>query len=266
MGARRPGRNIACVGGGGSGTIDSMSRLTRRLLRVPEISTSTKETMFALLDEHYAGVSFAQFEEDLSEKDHVFTFWCGDELAGFSTIMRRRLPELSRAVFLFSGDTVIDKRFWGTQFLQVAFGEYVLLTKLKNPTRPVYWMLISKGYKTYMMMRRNYPYSFPRPTGPTPPDIQDVLERFYAGKFPGSFDRASGIIRLAEGTSFVKDAMAAPPEESNGDPDVAHFLKLNPGYGCGDELACLAEIRLRDYGPIFRKYFIKYLQSLRKHG
>jgi len=218
--------------------------------------------MLSLMKRHYDGVSPEAFRADLAEKDDVLLFSAGGRLIGFSTIFCRRLPWLGNATFLFSGDTVVERDWWGGSFLQMAFGRYVLAVKLRNLTRPVYWMLISKAYKTYMMMRRNYPWSFPQHARTTPDAIQRVLTGFYAWKYPGAFDPHNGTIRLNEGGYTVCTGLAEPDESAAGDPDVRYFLERNPGWNRGEELACLAEIRLVDYLPILRKYVPRYVRSL----
>jgi hypothetical protein len=220
--------------------------------------------MFALMEGHYQGVAWDSFVRDLERKDDVFLFRCGGRLIGFSTIVCRRMPHLADATFLFSGDTVIDREYWGRSFLQICFGRYVLAKKLQRPHRPLYWMLISKGYKTYMMMRRNYPRSFPQPDRPTPPAIQRVLDGFYGERFGGAFDPVSGLIRIPEGNYVVREEWAEPPAGLHADPEVRHFMARNPQAREGVELACLAEIRLRDYIPIFLKYTPRYLRLVKK--
>jgi hypothetical protein len=210
--------------------------------------------MYALLAASYDRTDPAQFRQDLSEKDDVFSFWRGDRLVGFSTIMRRRIPELGGAIFLFSGDTVMAPDARGGRHLQVAFGRYVLMAKLRRPHRPLYWMLISKGYKTYLMMRRNYPYSFPSPAGEPPPAVRAALQGFYARKFGAAYDPASDIIDVGDEGNAASGDAAVPPDDLLTDPDVAYFLHKNPRYKEGKELACLAEIRLRDYLAIAVKY------------
>ena len=136
----------------------------------------------------------------------------------------------------------------------MAFGRYVLAAKLRRPHRPLYWMLISKGYKTYLMMRRNYPRSFPSPAGAAPPAVRAALEGFYTKKFGATYDPATDISDVGDEGNTASGDAAVPPDELLSDPDVAFFVRKNPRYREGKELACLAEIRLRDYLAIAVKY------------
>ncbi len=49
----------------------------------------------------------------------------------------------------FSGDTIIEKEYWGNRALTCAMYRYIVSFKLRYPLVPVYWILISKGFKTY---------------------------------------------------------------------------------------------------------------------
>ena len=233
-----------------------MDELAKMLVPVGALSESNREEMYLLLERYYAGTSYEKFIADLSEKEHAFMFREGPRLVGFSTIVRQRIPELAKAIFVFSGDTVIDEEYWGGRFLQIAFGYYMFGTKLFNPLAPVYWMLISKGYKTYLMMRRNFYRSHPNYAEEMPRSIKHVMDGFYTKKFGPAYDPETGLIRPGDGCDAAKGDIADPPEKLKGDPEVMHYLNLNPDYKQGVELACLAEIRFADYGPIVRKYLL----------
>ncbi len=241
-----------------------MGKVVSRVLPAARVGPEWRDEMFLLMQQHYVGVDREAFESDLSEKDDVLLFESDGKLVGFSTIFRRRLPWLCDAVFLFSGDTVVDRQWWGGSFLQMAFGRYVLAVKLRNLSRPVYWMLISKAYKTYMMMRRNYPFSFPSRGREMPPNVRKALVGFYHWKYPGAFDEETGLVRPQSGGYAVCTGMAEPDDSASADPDVGYFLEQNPGWTRGDELACIAEIRLVDYLPILRKYVPRYVRSILK--
>ena len=146
-----------------------MGKVQSQVVPVETLSEAQREEMLALMVAHYDGIDAQTFLNDLADKNDVFLFHAMGKMIGFSTILCRRHPGIPRATVLFSGDTVIDKEYWGKSFLQISFGRYVLARKLKRPFEPLYWMLISKGYKTYLMMRRNYPWSFPQVGRDCPP-------------------------------------------------------------------------------------------------
>ena len=70
----------------------------------------------------------------------------GQTIQGFSTLLSLRVDMAGRRVRgVFSGDTVLDKCYWGSRALGKAFLRYLALEKLKSPAEPLYWLLISKG-------------------------------------------------------------------------------------------------------------------------
>lgn len=233
-----------------------MKGVKHRLLKAGDIDRTLRTEMFRLLDRYYTDVSFDKFCSDLEEKDHVFSFWFGKQLIGFSTVLRKRTEAPLKAVLIFSGDTVIDEDFWGGKFLQAAFSRYLLKTKRENPFRPVYWMLISKGYKTYLMMRRNFPVSFPNPDDEIPEHIKGVMDDYYALKFGQAYIRKPGLIQSDGVGGAVKGNLAVPSKEALKDPDISHFVASNPNYKRGDELACAALIRIRDLVALVPKYLL----------
>jgi hypothetical protein len=241
-----------------------MGKVQSQVVPVETLSEAQRNEMLALMVAHYDGIEPQTFFDDLADKNDVFLFHADERLIGFSTILCRRHPGIPRATVLFSGDTVIDKEYWGKSFLQISFGRYVLAQKLRRPWEPLYWMLISKGYKTYLMMRRNYQWSFPQHKTECPPRERHAMETFYGERFDGKYDPATGLIGKENGSYAVKEEWSEPPDDLAADPDLQHFLSAHPCCKDGVELACIAEIRLRDYIAIFMKYTPRYLRLVKK--
>lgn len=227
-----------------------------RIVPVSALSDSLREEMYALFAEYYEGVSREQFLIDLAEKTHVFLFHTAGEIVGFSTIFRKHIPEAGEGLFLYSGDTVIRRDYWGTRALQTAFFRFILESKLRSPLRPVYWMLISKGFKTYLMMRKNFAASYPALGRAPPPRFLDTMNRFYRWKFGDSYRPNENLIHFKASKGAVKGNLAAPSPEALRDPEVRFFLEKNPAYAEGVELACIAEIRFVDFLGHVVKYFL----------
>lgn len=212
--------------------------------------------MYSLFERYYVDISFSMFSKDLAEKDHVLIFFENEEVVGFSTIMSKKLPEIGRGVFLFSGDTVMDQRVQGRNILQRAFVKYLFLQKLKNPLSPVYWMLISKGYITYLMMSRNCRVFYPRRDDEPPPEIQNIIDRFYYYKFGNAYNKDTGLICFPESHGAVRGDIAVPKGRTLLNEDVQYFLSRNPGYQLGHELACIARFEFKDLASIIVKFFL----------
>lgn len=220
--------------------------------------------MFELLARYYDGVSYDQFKRDLEEKQFVIRmFEAGGRIVGFSTIQLIHSQHKGRKIVtLFSGDTVIDKACWGQKTLQQAFVRFIIQLKLKKPWRRVYWFLITKGFKTYLLIRKNF-QCHPNYEGPTPQEKQSILTEVARLKYPKEYNEERGVIVFDECQGKVKEEFEDLSEEAQKNPDIAFFLEANPHYTEGEELCCLAEIRMRDLCYVSMKYFfIKPLQRL----
>lgn len=226
------------------------------------LSEAERRAMFELLSLYYAEVKWANFLKDLEEKQEVIRLWDSQRvLVGFSTLQHIQAPE-DEAIIVFSGDTVIHESCWGQNKLQQAFIKNLIRLKLAHPWRPVYWFLISKGYKTFLMIRKNF-RCYPNPEGPTPVAIQARLDDVARAKFQQHYDAERGLVVFPECLGRVKEKYEDLSPEQRLDPDIAFFLERNPGWKNGDELCCLAQIRVRDLLAIVAKYFLmKPLRSL----
>jgi hypothetical protein len=238
-----------------------MGPIISRTIAVCQIDESLRREMYQLFEQYYSNTDFSRFSRDLFEKDHVFIFRerATGDLIGFSTIWRRCMSVAGRqASMIYSGDTVIRKDYWGRKFLQRRFFWYIVSSKFSAPWRPLYWMLISKGFKTYLMMRRNFPVSYPNYLGAAPAELSAVMNEFYAAKFGADYNHESGNIVFQQCLGAVRDEMAAPKARHLADPDVQYFLEKNPSYQDGVELACMAEIRVTDFIFHIFKFFVPF--------
>jgi hypothetical protein len=215
--------------------------LQARVRRVRSLTAAERDAMWRLFEVSYAGAKRADFERDLSEKEHVIVL--KDEaraLQGFSTLLRL---EDQGACAVFSGDTIISPGFWGQTALQRAFIWYLMAQRLKRPAVPVYWFLITKGYRTYLLISRYFPNHWPRHDAPFPEAERALLDALCRRKFGAAWDPASGLLRYAgAGAEAVRlaEALADVPKRLHDDPDVRFFLDTNPRWAEGDELCCLA--------------------------
>lgn len=240
--------------------------LNYTLLPVSKISPELSRRMFDLFAQYYDDVEFHRFQSDLSEKTSVILLWDNENtkkpyLFGFSTVLVRR--NLTGGRIIYSGDTVVDSDYWGSRTLQSAFTRILFMTRLRHPFSPLYWMLISKGFKTYMLMRRNFPRSYPSVNGEIPHDLMTVKHSFYEEKFRGVYSPENSLIDFGKSLGRVKDQMAAPTARDMTNPNVRFFLNRNPRYHEGVELACIADIRWQDIGHIIFKYTVPFYAKVR---
>ena len=94
-----------------------------RRVRVQRLQARWIESMWELYSNHYDNAERAIFERDLSDKQYVFLgFEDGtDEVRAFSTASIRSHAYRNRRIEVyFSGDTMVDPRYWGQRALNRA--------------------------------------------------------------------------------------------------------------------------------------------------
>src|SRR5882762_5089180 len=186
------------------------------------LSLSDRRTLYELLERHYEHVSWTQFEADLAEKDAVIVLRDANGLpCGFSTqkVMHVTVDGLPvRAIF--SGDTIIDPGHWGEQELGRAWCRYVGQVRAADPEIPLYWFLISKGYRTYLYLPLFFKSFYPNCEAPTPAFEQRLLDSLSATKFPNHYRRDSGLIEFPQSHGQLKPHLAEIPARRLRDPHV----------------------------------------------
>ncbi len=166
-------------------------------------------------------------------------------LAGFSTLAVRELDSRVAGrtlAVMFSGDTVIDHEHWGSQKLPFAFG-YLAGTLAARTPHPLYWLLVSKGHRTYRYLPLYVREYWPRHDRPTPRDAQRLVDEVADAQFGEHYRAAEGVVRFAASRGHLKPCWGRirPPLAVR--PEVSFFLARNPRYLAGEELVCLAPFR-----------------------
>lgn len=226
-------------------------KLLAQTLKVSELTDQQKEKMFKVFAKYYDNVSFENFKYDLDKKNAVFLLLDREdlELKGFSTIVDLKFITKNRRIVrgLFSGDTIIETEYWGQTALGVAFLKYLFMQKLKRPFSPLYWFLISKGFKTYLMMANNFIEHWPRYERETPPDKKEILDGLATTLYGNHYSPEGGIISFSD--EELKDSLkigVAPITKSmlQENPRIAFFAAKNPEWERGNELCCIAPMSL----------------------
>lgn len=251
--------------------LEPTGRLVARTVARAALTASDRETMWRLFARYYADVSRATFDADLAKKQDVLLLLDSGSrrIAGFTTIEVYEERVDGRAfIAVFSGDTVVDDAYWGQPALKRAFARYLLKTKLSNPTRRVYWFLISKGYKTYLLLARNVANHFPRHDRDTPRFERAVIERLATRKYGAHFDPARGVLRFDDCPGRLKDGVAPIDAALLAQPDIAFFVRSNPGHKRGEELCCLGAVDLAMpvffFGRQVKKALVSTARQLRR--
>lgn len=232
------------------------SRLNGKIVSVYDLSCSERDRMFDLMSENYDGVRRETFEMDLTEKSDVILLEDNEisELKGFSTLVV--LEELVRGAAtraLFSGDTIIDKAYWGDTELEHHWGRYAFSLIDKNPDVPLFWFLMSKGYKTYRFLPVFFNEFYPRAGTLTPDYEQEVLDTFARKKYPMNYDSSSGLVLFEGSKDRLKQGVADIDERRMRDPNIRYFLERNPNWQQGDELCCLIPLKKDNFNRMAKR-------------
>jgi hypothetical protein len=231
-----------------------MNNLVSQTVRRGELSENTIEEMFSVFRENFEQTSLEVFHRDLNNKDWVILI--RDEqnhIEGFSTLALYETEFESRKLsVVYSGDTIIRPEYWGTPQLPSTWIKTVL-EKSANMQQPLYWLLISSGYKTYRFLSVFYKVFYPHYTCPTPPHIQSLMHHLAAQRFGDDYIPELGVVRFKVGATPLRDGVAEVTDERLHDPHVAHYIKMNPHHEQGDELVCITQVHPDNFTPAGRR-------------
>jgi hypothetical protein len=239
-----------------------MSKLTTRIRPRAVLSRRETAAMFSLYETYYDGSSYDLFCHDLAGKSDVIELHAGDALAGFSTLAVmgfEHAGEANRAIF--SGDTIIHHDYWGEQALVGAFCGFAGGLKARFPREPLFWLLISKGYRTYRYLDVFAHDYYPHRARPTPRGIAERIERLARDKFGEAYDADSGIVSFAQSRGHLRPQWATVREPLHVHRTVRFFLQRNPRYHAGEEMVCLTELCADNLRSFARRAFVAALNA-----
>jgi len=217
-----------------------MTQLAAAVRNRADLRASDIAEMYALFAGYYADTSETAFRSDLADKTHVIVLYAGERIAGFSTVTLIESPASGPHYrTIFSGDTIIDREHWGEQGLALAFCTFAGTLKSQLPEVPLYWFLISKGYRTYRYLHLFSKQYWPSYRDQGAPAIKQVLDAVASRKFGACYDAATSVIRFPQSRGHLRPDFATVRENLRERPEVRFFLERNPNFAAGEELACI---------------------------
>jgi hypothetical protein len=206
------------------------------------LSIAQRAEMYQLLEAHFIGVTRARFEQDLSDKDFAILVMQGNRLVGFSTLLAYETSFNGQPVsVIYSGDTIMARDAWGSTALPRAWIETVNGLRNIYARGPLYWLLLTSGFRTYRFLSVFWREFWPRFDRATPPPTKRLLDQLALERFGKQYDSAAGIVRFDQ-PQKLRDELAEIPSGRVDDPHITCFQMRNPGHGEGDELVCLADL------------------------
>lgn len=234
-------------------------------LPVTVITAAQLTQMFELMEAHYDAVDYGRFAADFVAKDGVILLRNpAGKILGFTTFMCSRFTHASLPApvrVLYSGDTIIDRRYWGTQTLAFEWLYQAGRQKARHPADRLFWFLFSKGPRAYRYLSAFSHSYWPHHAMSTPTRIRELMHALATGRFDTSYDRARGVVHFPFSRGHLREELAQVASIDRQRPEVAFFLAANPGYVNGDELVCLTELSGTNLKPLSRRIFEKGLRE-----
>ena len=226
-------------------TIDSETK------PIGECSARERDACYHLLCEAFEGVTRPDFERDFSEKECVFLLRSAGKVVGFSTVVTLSLCVDGAPIrAVFSGDTTVRPEYRSSQGLGIELGRY--FTREMRHGQLAYYVLISKGWRTYKVLPFFFHDFYPRHDAQTPAIVDAVIGAFAEAKYPRQFDPKTGVISFNPGAQRLRPgSVDSMPRVL--DDHVCYFLQANPGYLKGDELVCVAALRHENFTRAARR-------------
>lgn len=233
----------------------SSGKLRSSIVSVASLSALDIDTMWRLYERYYADVTHARFLSDLNEKQHVILLrdTGSQAIEGFSTVkLIKGVSDQRPYVAVYSGDTIVSKPYWGQTSLQQTFFLLLLRVYVTHPGHDVYWFLISKGYKTYLLLANNFPNCWPRVGCETPAAIGGILDTLSRTMFGAAWHPELGVLKFDSKLGCLKAGVAPVDVAHLEDANIRFFVESNPYYHQGDELCCIGRVdrALLAYYPI----------------
>ena len=220
-----------------------MTHIVSTTKKVAACSEYEKETFYQLLCQGFLGVSWNDFMRDLQEKDAVMILRKEQqkgEIVGWSSLMVLTLSLPGNEVKgIFSGDTVVLPEYRSSTGLGVELSRYFMNIYEQFPQNKVYYILISKGWRTYKIMPFFFKEYSPRYDKPNSACDQAVMDEFGKKKYPHHYNPATGVITFSPQRLRPESIDAIPVKV---DAHTQFFLHCNPGHLDGNELVCVARV------------------------
>ncbi|MDF1764558.1 MAG: hypothetical protein P1U57_14210 [Oleibacter sp.] len=244
---------------------NTTAKLSCRFFHIRDVSIPKLLEMHQVFSQYYHNADLATFIKDMSKKTGVFILKDkrANRIVGFSTYNEIEIDYRNRkAIGVFSGDTIVEKEFWGNRSMHKAFAMRMLSTKLKNPTTHVFWLLISKGYKTYLLMTNNFERCYPI-AGKQDEELASLVDQYCTTLYPEAYNAEKRILDFGENYHALKDDVAEITHKMRMENrNIRYFDDTNPEWHRGTELPCVGEISASTLLGFIRKIFIGNVRLL----
>jgi hypothetical protein len=140
---------------------------------------------------------------------------------------------------IFTSHVMLDEAFRGHNLLQRLGWRTFLKTRRRYPLLPIYWFFDSFGYRSYLLLPRNFRDFWPRHDHATPAWEQGLMNHLALEMYRDAWQPALGVVRHSGHKRLRPDAA---PTAVGDDPDLAFYMRANPGHAEGDMLVCMCPL------------------------
>ncbi|TGL55100.1 hypothetical protein EHQ59_05695 [Leptospira kemamanensis] len=218
------------------------------------------QQMYSLMEENYLGMEFPSFCSDLMEKTKVFLFHKEETIQGFTTLkLKTQEIENQTIQIAYSGDTVLSKKFRGTLSIPIYWGRYML--EVSKEEIPLYWLLTSKGFRTYRYLSVFFKVFYPNPLIENE-SLKRYRDLIASLQFGEEFNKQTGILKRKKQVQTIRDLDSEEIAITHTkDPYIQYFVSQNKNYHLGEELVCLAPFSKSNIIPIIYRYLLSKHES-----
>ena len=221
---------------------------------VTQLTPADRDAMYELMCCYYLGVTRQDFERDLSHKHDVILLRTEDTIVGFSTLARLPLEVSGRQVHaIFSGDTIVDALHRGSLEMAHQICGYFLRAIEASPGQEFYWVLISKGWRTYRVLRFLFRDFAPRYDAGDPQTFAEIAYAFGARYYPEHYNPTTHLIEFVSESQRIRPGSAEAIDHRRADADMRFFERANPNHERGVELVCVAPFTYANLTPAARQ-------------
>jgi len=225
------------------------------------VDVVTRNELYQLFYRYYEKVDRETFDNDLDEKDWVLLLRDqAGSLQGFTTMKLYDLHHEGRRIrAIFSGNTIIEKEYWGDIALMKTWGKFMANLKCELPDTPLYWYLICSGYRTYLFLPFFFRDFYPCSNKSTPEYEKKLIDLLGKMKFPEEY--RDGIVRVASPRECLQPEIAVPPDRKMKNAHVKYFVENNPDYLLGNELVCITEFSIDNNMRLARSCLLEAMEA-----
>jgi hypothetical protein len=138
----------------------------------------------------------------------------------------------------------------------------MIAEKARYPFQKIHWFLISKGFKTYLLLANNFFSFYPRPDGQDE-HLADVVDAYCEQMFPAYYDRDKRILDFGGDYQPLRGDVAEITDRMCQENEAIRFFQeRNPEWQRGTELPCVGVFGWSDMA----KYAVRFASKKASKG